>query len=146
VNWLKNIFGKKPSPVSKCDDEPVRAAIRRTILDKIATREAAIACAPQAPTWTDDDIIDFGKFLNSMTGQRFVAKARAMEYNRAITLPRDVFHTQHCAGQVTGISDTITWMLSLAQIKLSEALADSSANTAADAHQDEDALLKQYSP
>jgi hypothetical protein len=72
----------------------------------------ALPAAPLAPEWTRQNATDLVRFLSSESGQVFLARARAMEYNAAVQCVKDA-----SAGklQVPTFSDAINWLESLSR-------------------------------
>ena len=72
----------------------------------------ALPAAPHAPDWTRQNATDLSQFLKGETGQVFLARARAMEYNVSVQCVKDA-----SAGnlKVPTFSDAINWLESLSR-------------------------------
>lgn len=69
---------------------------------------------PQCPAWTAHDRDWWLSVLSHERGQKLIARIRAVEYRLAVTNAKDIFHTQHSAGVVSGYGQAIESILSLA--------------------------------
>jgi hypothetical protein len=104
---------------------------------------------PQPNDWTAGDCVALKNFLKSEVGHALMQRARAMEFNRAVT--NAAAGTNHAAGITTGINQTLNWIESLASdemhSKLSRPAGDQAGQTnTTDGDQDDAALVEKYSP
>lgn len=68
-----------------------------------------------SPVWTSTDKENLGRFLRGDTGRKLIQRLRATEAANAIASVKDVFHTQHSAGQAQGYGDAIEHLISLSR-------------------------------
>lgn len=90
--------------------------------------EAALPPAPAAPEWTPTDQNNWKRFLESSTGNKLIARARAIEYDRAVAACADKVSQGHTAPRAAGFSDAIVWLLSLSRVSRATEATDSRAN------------------
>lgn len=107
-----------------------------------------------APDWLDGDLVEIRNFLSSDTGSKLVRRGTVMGHHLAASACHE--GNQHSASMASGWLKAITWIESLAKVKISHssgdtrgknnATADDSADGSRIADEDEAAIRARYSP
>ncbi|HVX56968.1 MAG TPA: hypothetical protein VHA37_04500 [Candidatus Saccharimonadales bacterium] len=111
----------------------------------VLVRLERLPAAPVAVDWLPEDQAAWVTFLRTTTGQRLLARMRAIESQVAINACQDVFHTAHSAGMAKGWHEALTWLQSLS--RSSRVHEDQAPDGAPDNPPGGDpALVERYSP
>jgi hypothetical protein len=73
-------------------------------------------------------------FLASPTGRLLMARGRAIQFATAVSACRDVFHTQHSAGNAKGFGDALDWLASLSRCSRAPEPSRPDVNRTNDSH------------
>lgn len=68
------------------------------------------------PDWTAADRAAWRTFLAGPTGQRLLARGRAVQYDTAARACQEVLHTPHAAGVAEGFRQCLDWLENLTRV------------------------------
>jgi len=73
----------------------------------------ALPAAPLTPPWSKIDRENWHRIITSETGQRVLARARAVHYHTLRAASQDHFHAAQSAHAARGFEEAIIWLESL---------------------------------